>query len=90
MSDPDGFNDLAHWGDYAATRDECPRGPHRGPQGPNEDIAQCLLCLSPSRRMRPWGETFGTHMFDCSLPIWHEGYCQPGGDGHPLAPIVRG
>lgn len=69
---------------------QCRRGPHRGPEGPNEDLAQCGACLSPSWRMRPWGETFGLHDADCSLPIWHESYCVGGGNGHPAAPVVRG
>jgi hypothetical protein len=69
---------------------ECPRGPHRGPEGPNEDLSQCLLCWSPSYSMRAWGETYGEHLPDCSLPIWHESYCEPGGHGHPKAPKIRG
>ena len=70
--------------------ERCPMGPHRGPQGPNEDIGQCFYCGSPSWVMRPWGETFGEHAADCSLPIWHESYCEGGGTGHPEAPVVRG
>lgn len=69
---------------------DCPKAPHRGPQGPNEDIAQCPLCGSPTWTLRPWGETYGHHREDCSLPIWHEGLCEPGGHGHPPAPVVRG
>ena len=68
----------------------CPDAPHRGPQGPNEDLSQCWMCHLPSWRMRPWGETIGYHLDDCSLPIWHESYCQPGGNGHPPAPKIRG
>ncbi len=68
----------------------CPQGPHRGPQGPNEDISQCYWCGSPDHVLRRWGETYGTHAADCSLPIWHEGFCAPGGSGHPRAPEVRG
>ncbi len=67
-----------------------PRSPHRGPTGPNEDMARCVFCGSPSWQMRPWGETFGLHEPDCSLPIWHKSYCVPGGNGHPAAPVVRG
>lgn len=68
----------------------CPRGLHRGPEGPNEDLSQCHLCFGISYRMRPWGETFGLHADDCSLPIWHESYCKGGGSGHPPAPVIRG
>lgn len=70
---------------------DCPdREKHRWPQGTNEDVAQCFRCGVGTYSMRPWGETFGTHISDCSLPIWHEGYCEPGGDGHPEAPVIRG
>lgn len=70
---------------------ECPkRDEHREPQGPNEDLAQCWWCGAITYTMRPWGETFGTHLDDCSLPIWHSGYCVGGGSGHPVAPKVRG
>lgn len=75
---------------YAERPDECPNAPHRGPQGPNEDLAQCGLCLMPSYSMRPAGETFGEHLPDCSLPIGHPSYCEPGGNGHPRAEVVRG
>lgn len=68
----------------------CPRGPHRIPQGPNEDIAQCPVCLAPDYVLRPPGETFGEHLPDCSLPERHEGRCVGGGNGHPRAPLVRG
>lgn len=68
----------------------CPYTPHRGPQGPNEDIAVCGSCGSLSYALRPAGETFGTHLADCSLPVRHEGHCQPGGAGHAVAPTVRG
>lgn len=76
------------WGTESAAT--CPQGPHRGPEGPNEDLAQCHLCWAPSWGMRPEGETFGEHAEDCSLPLRHESYCQPGGSGHPTAEIVRG
>jgi len=69
---------------------ECPNAPHRGPEGPNEDMAQCGFCWAPTYALRPWGETFGEHLPDCSLPVWHESYCQPGGSGHPPARSVRG
>lgn len=69
---------------------KCKRGPHRGPQGPNEDLAQCPFCASPSYSMRPVGETFGDHLPDCSLPYWHESYCVGGGSGHPASRVVRG
>lgn len=68
----------------------CPRGPHRGPGGPNEDLAQCRTCRSPTYALRPEGETYGYHSPDCSLPARHESYCQPGGDGHADAPLIRG
>lgn len=45
----------------AYTRDTCPRAPHRGPEGPNEDVSQCPLCWSLSWELRPEGETFGEH-----------------------------
>ena len=65
-------------------------GPHRSPQGPNEDLAQCSTCWAPTFVMRPENEQFGLHADDCSLPRRHEGYCQPGGSGHPVPAIVRG
>lgn len=68
----------------------CPDAPHRTPQGPNEDLAQCLLCGAPSHKLRPEGETYGDHLPDCSLPRRHEGYCKPGGTGHPTAEVIRG
>lgn len=71
-------------------RGECPDGPHRGPEGPNEDLSQCLRCLSPSWSMRPEGEEFGRHLVDCSLPRRHESVCKPGGSGHPDAEVSRG
>lgn len=73
-----------------STPPKCPKGPHRGPQGPNEDIAQCPTCLSPTFAMRPEGETFGEHLSDCSLPLRHQGYCKPGGNGHEPSRKVRG
>lgn len=76
--------------DYLGRRDECPEGPHRGPQGPNEDIAQCGRCLSISHSLRPASETFGYHLADCSLPVRHEGYCVGGGSGHEPAATIRG
>lgn len=71
-------------------RCESINGEHRGPQGPNEDVAQCTYCGRPTYSMRPAGETFGDHLPDCSLPIGHKGYCQPGGAGHPRAKVVHG
>jgi len=71
-------------------RSACPKGPHRPPEGPNEDLAQCAECWSPTYAMRPEGETYGEHLPDCSLPLRHESYCQPGGSGHPPAVKVRG
>jgi hypothetical protein len=69
---------------------DCPHGLHRGPEGPNEDLAQCPACWGASYAMRPEGETFGDHLPDCSLPQRHESYCQPGGTGHPTAATIRG
>lgn len=68
----------------------CPDAPHRGPQGPNEDLSQCPRCLSPSWSLRPPGQTYGVHLADCSLPERHSSYCKPGGAGHPVAKTVRG
>lgn len=70
--------------------DDCPHGPHRGPEGPNEDLDQCTVCWSLSHCMRPEGETYGHHLPDCSLPVRHESHCRPGGSGHPPAPLIRG
>jgi hypothetical protein len=69
---------------------ECSRAPHRGPEGPNEDMSQCPQCWGFSWELRPEGETYGRHADDCSLPVRHESYCQPGGQGHPDAPKLRG
>lgn len=71
-------------------RGQCQFGPHRGPQGPNEDFAVCMVCGSVSWLMRPDGETYGEHLDDCCLPRRHESYCKPGGSGHPSAPTIRG
>lgn len=70
--------------------DQCPSGPHRGPEGPNEDLSQCATCWSPSYTMRREDETYGDHLPDCSLPVRHPGRCEPGGNGHPTAPVIRG
>jgi len=70
--------------------DECPDGPHRGPEGPCEDLGQCGKCLSPSWRLRPKGERFGDHIPDCSLPDPHPGFCMGGGWGHPPTEVMRG
>lgn len=71
-------------------RADCPYAPHRPPQGPNEDMGVCTICFAPSHVMRPAGEPYGDHLPDCSLPRQHEGYCLPGGSGHPRATDVRG
>lgn len=65
-------------------------GTHPLPEGPNEDVGQCGTCHGPVGVPRPEGETMGLHADDCSLPIRHPGECEPGGDGHPVAPVVRG
>ena len=75
---------------YFTNPQDCPDAPHRGPQGPNEDLAQCHKCLSPSFSKRPVGETYGLHIEDCSLDRDHFGYCKPGGKGHPEASKIRG
>ncbi len=64
--------------------------PHRGPQGPNEDVATCTKCWRPTYAMRSKNETYGLHLADCSLPIGHKSYCKPGGQGHPKASKIRG
>ena len=76
----------AFWSDPSA----CPDRPHRGPEGPNEDLGQCPKCLMPSWSKRPEGETFGCHLPDCSLPVDHESFCVGGGSGHPPSRKVRG
>ena len=78
------------WMSHLHDRENCPDGPHRGPQGPNEDLSQCARCLMPSWSMRPVGETIGRHLPDCSLPNRHPGYCVGGGAGHPDAEVLRG
>lgn len=71
--------------------DECPDlADHRGPQGPNEDLAQCPRCLRITWAKRPSNETFGLHASDCSLPVDHDSYCEPGGTGHAQAAVIRG
>lgn len=69
---------------------DCPDAPHRGPEGPNEDMSQCSACAMPSHSTRPDGEEYGQHLPDCSLPRRHPSYCQPGGAGHPPAETQRG
>lgn len=77
--------------DYADQPSACPAGPHRGPEGPNEDLSQCSRCLMPSWSKRPATEQFGLHLDNCSLPIDHESCCKPGGEGHsPEGILVRG
>lgn len=82
------------WTDTGGTRwwpaEPCPDSPHRRPQGPNEDMAVCPTCGSPSHEMRPEGETYGLHDPDCSLSVRHESWCVGGGSGHPPAPVIRG
>jgi len=63
---------------------------HRSPQGPNEDIAVCFHCGTPTYGRRNSNETFGHHLSDCSLPRDHLSFCKPGGKGHPQAKIIRG
>ena len=82
------LTELASFG--SVPRNECPDRPHRGPEGPNEDLGQCWKCGSLSHSMRPEGEEFGGHIKDCSLPQRHESYCKPGGQGHPEPKLRRG
>lgn len=70
--------------------EKCSQGPHRGPQGPNEDIGQCPECLSMSYAMRPSNEQIGLHIDDCSLDLRHPSFCVGGGEGHAPVEIVRG
>ena len=70
--------------------ESCPNGPHRIPDGPNEDTGMCSLCGSPIGVLRPAGETYGLHADDCSLQERHRGRCVGGGSGHSPAPVVRG
>jgi hypothetical protein len=81
------YGDACSGGHHAT---DCPDGPHRPPRGPNEDVARCPKCGGLSYEMRPEYETYGEHLADCSLPRRHEGYCQPGGSGHPSAAVIRG
>jgi hypothetical protein len=85
----DAIDDDDFWS-YADRPQDCPNAPHRGPQGPNEDISSCWLCAGPSWALRPEGETFGRHAPDCSLAERHPGYCVGGGTGHPDAEVIRG
>lgn len=78
------------WGAHLADPSACPDGPHRGPQGPNEDLAQCPRCMAPSYGRRNSTEQYGLHLKDCSLPRLHGGRCVGGGDGHAPASLVRG
>lgn len=70
--------------------EECPNAPHRGPEGPNEDLGQCPICWAPSYSRRPEGEEFMGHLPDCSLPRDHASYCVDGGKGHPAPRKRRG
>ena len=85
-----GCDDDAPIWDYVTRPDECPDGPHRWPEGPNEDLDMCPRCGMPSHRKRPSGEEFGGHIPDCSLPRDHLGCCQPGGQGHLAPTVTRG
>lgn len=76
--------------DFWMSGEPCPLGPHRPPQGPNEDLAQCYKCGSISYSRRPEGEEYLGHIPDCSLPVDHLGYCKPGGKGHPAPKTRRG
>lgn len=75
---------------YADKPDECPKAPHRPPEGPNEELSQCMLCSAISFTRRPAGEEYYGHIADCSLPRDHLSYCKPGGAGHPKPEKRRG
>lgn len=62
---------------------ECARD-HDPVAGPNMDLGQCPDCWMPIGVLRPYGESFGWHSGDCSLPLRHPGYCAPGGSGHAI------
>lgn len=82
---------FAGWGGNPWTpQHACPLGPHRGPEGPCEDLAQCPQCGAPTWSMRPPGEVYGGHAPDCAAPERHEGHCPPGGEGHGEPVLVRG
>lgn len=74
----------------AARGGACGHDEHRGPQGPNEDIAFCYATGLRAYSMRPENEQIGLHADDCSLPRRHNGYCVGGGHGHPPTAVVRG
>jgi hypothetical protein len=78
--------------EYMDRPEDCPYGPHRGPEGPNEDTNVCGSCGQGSYSKRPIGESFGWHHPSCSLPMDHEGKCKPGGVGHlvPEGWTIRG
>lgn len=80
---------LAFMRDPSVSPTTCKYGPHRGPQGPNEDLAQCFRCGAVSHRMRAWGDTFGAHSIDCGLPIWHGDYCSRANVPHVTSALVR-
>ncbi|MCE3550713.1 hypothetical protein LWC33_04490 [Pseudonocardia sp. RS11V-5] len=44
---------------------ECPHGPHRGPQGPDEDLSQCPQCWSASWTFRAEGDSSGEYLPYC-------------------------
>lgn len=69
--------------DYEYDWDTCTYS-HLDVAGPNMDIGQCSGCGMPCGVRRPWGESFGWHAADCSLPIQHIGYCAHGGEGHEI------
>lgn len=87
---PPASEPLAWLSDPGITAENCPYGPHRGPQGPNEDLAQCFHCGTISHRMRPWGDTFCGHLDECGLPIWHASLCAPAELPHPTSTAALG
>jgi hypothetical protein len=88
---PERRRQIAEWFEQAPDVDEFATVPmsectqdHRAPAGPNEDLSQCPDCWGITWALRPYGESFGWHLDDCSLPLRHEGYCVGGGEGHVM------
>lgn len=75
---------------FSEPASNCSKGPHRDPQGPNEDTSVCYSCGNLTWGFRPEDEQFGLHLDDCSLPQRHEGYCVEGGAGHAPVKTIRG
>lgn len=80
---------LFDWYEYAP--EDCPED-HLDVAGPNMDVGMCSRCGWPCGVRRPYGESFGWHADDCSLPLTHLGHCGHGGKGHaiPEGWVIRG